>query len=90
MDVRKLNVGLTVELMNNREGNTALSTIKNFMSGVKEAGKFLGTKLTNERTLGNEWKNTDYTLNFENCSLDINMTANLNTRREMVRGFKFT
>lgn len=89
MDVQKLNLGLTLELMNRKEDKVSINTFKNFMDGVKGVGKFLGMKLKNERKIGKEWKNSDYALNFENCTLEVNLTANMNTSSEILRSFKF-
>lgn len=89
MNIQELNLGLTIELMNNRNDSTSLNTFKNFMSTVKGAGRFIDSKLKNERTVGNDWRNLDYTLNYENCSLDINLTANSTSESKILRGFKF-
>lgn len=89
MNIQKLNLGLTLELMNQRTDNVSLNTFKRFMGNVKEAGKFLGTKLKEDKDLGNKWSNQSYTLNYENCSLNVEMMSSAGTESRVVKGFKF-
>ena len=89
MDKQKLNIGLSIELMNNTTKEVNLGTFKSFMSNVKEAGKYLGEKLKREVKSEGIWKNQTYTLNYENCSLDIEMLASANSGSRIVKGFKF-
>ncbi len=89
MDKQKLNIGLSLELMNNTSKEVNLGTFKSFMSNVKDAGKYLGEKLNGEGLNGREWKNQTYTLNYENCSLNVEMLASTNSESKIVKGFKF-
>lgn len=89
MNIQKLNLGLTLELMNQRTDKVSLNTFKSFMGNVKEAGKFLGTNLTEVKGLDNEWSNQSYTLNYENCSLNVEMMSSAGTKSRVVKGFKF-
>ncbi len=89
MDKQKLNIGLSIELMNNTTKEVNLGTFKKFMSNVKDAGKYLGEKLNGEGLNGGEWKNQTYTLNYENCSLNVEMLASANSGSRIIKGFKF-
>ena len=89
MDKQKLNIGLSIELMNNTTKEVNLGTFKKFMGNVKEAGKYLGQALRRERKIDTIWENQTYTLKYENCSLDIEMLASANNHSQIVKGFKF-
>ena len=89
MDKKRLNIGLSIELMNNTTKEVDLGTFKKFMSNVKEAGKYLGQAVKREVKTDNVWKNQTFTLNYENCSLDIEMLANTTNNSQIVKGFKF-
>jgi len=89
MDKQKLNIGLSIELMNNTTKEVNLGTFKRFMSNVKDAGKYLGEKLKREGNTENDWNSQTYTLNYENCSLNVEMLASENSGSTIIKGFKF-
>ena len=89
MDKQKLNIGLSIELMNNTTKEVNLGTFKKFMGNVKEAGKYLGQALKSGGKMDKVWENQIYTLKYENCSLDIEMLAAIDNNSQIVKGFKF-
>ena len=89
MDKQKLNIGLSIELMNNTTKEVNLGTFKRFMSNVKDAGKYLGEKLKREGNTENDWNKQTYILNYENCSLNVEMLASENSGSRIIKGFKF-
>ena len=88
MDKQKINIGLSIELMNNTK-EVSLGTFKKFMGNVAEAGKYLGQALKREGMMDEQWENQIYTLKYENCSLDIEMLASANNQSRIIKGFKF-
>ena len=56
MDKQKLNIGLSIELMNNTQKGVNLGTFRNFMANIKEAGRYLGQVLKREGSMTNSGK----------------------------------
>jgi hypothetical protein len=89
MNVRKkVNLALTVGLLNSNGQQNALQAVKELMSGFKdEVGAFLGlSRINNARLNQNHVKET-YAIQFENCTLDVDLVFNPFTQTQVVQGF---
>ncbi len=89
MNIRKIKLALSVGLMNSNSGNNILPVIKEQMCAFKdEVGNFLGlTEVNNNRLNRNHIKHT-YELQFENCTLDVDLVSNPRTKTQVVQGFQ--
>ncbi len=88
MNIRKIKLALSVGLMNANSGNI-LAVIKDQMCVFKdEVGNFLGlTEVNNNRLNRNHIKHT-YKLQFEHCTLDVDLVSNPSTKTQVVQGFQ--
>lgn len=88
MNIRKIKLALTVGLMNNDSPNL-LQAIKEQMTTFKnEVGNFLGlTELKNNPLNRGHIKHT-YALQFENCTLNVDLVSNKYTKTQVVQGFQ--
>ncbi|MCP3928947.1 MAG: hypothetical protein GY705_07590 [Bacteroidetes bacterium] len=88
MNARKVKLALTVGLINQHETPNALNSIKNLMSGIKEeVGTFLGLYEKRKAPLERQLIRSSYALQYENCTLDIDLIMNRNTNNQYIQGF---
>ncbi len=88
MNIRKIKLALSVGLMNTESGNI-LQVIKEQMCTFKgEVGNFLGlTEVNNNRLNRNNIQHT-YAMQFENCTLNVDLVLNPRTKTQVVQGFQ--
>ena len=87
MNIRQINLALTVELMNAQNDN-ALNLVKELMLTFKEVGRFIGSKLVKKAPLNSSHTHQTYALQFENCRLDLDLVSNQNTNSQYVQRFQ--
>jgi hypothetical protein len=89
MNSRKIKIALTVGLMNNRADSNALQNIMELMSGFKEdVGNFLGWSMVKKSLLNRSHEQQTYAMRYENCTLNVDLVANSQTRTQVVQGFQ--
>lgn len=88
MNTRKIKLALTVGLMNNDPGNNALNLVRELMLGFQEVGSFLGLSLKGKSRLDTSHFKQTYALQFENCTLDLDLVQNPRTNSQYVQGFQ--
>jgi hypothetical protein len=86
MNLRKIKLALTVDLINQQQHVSPIG-VQQFMSGIKEAGAFLGQVLVNNESISSHVTRESYALHFENCTLDVNFFKNPSTNTHTVQGF---
>ncbi len=79
---------LTVKLLNSGMRENLLSFIQELMQGFKEAGNFLGLSLKDNSELNPSHIKQTYAIQFENCTLDVDLVSNAATRNQYVQGFQ--
>ncbi len=89
MNTRKIKLALTVGLLNKEGENNVLSAIKELMSEFKEVGAYIGWKLTRKSPLNPSHVQRSYALRFENCTLNVDLVSNPNTKNQFIQGFDF-
>lgn len=88
MNNRKIKLALTVGLVNSESESNVLNFIKELMLGFKEVGAYIGSKiLANIRLNPSHIKHT-YSIQFENCTLNVDLVSNPLTQSEYVQGFQ--
>lgn len=81
-------MALTVGLVKNRETNHSLQTLKDLMSNFREdVGAFLGWQQVGQQTLNANHVQQRYALQFERCTLNVDLVANSRTHTQVVRSF---
>lgn len=87
MNFKKINLDLTIGLMNLTPNNTSLSSVKKLVSEVQEAGRFVGSQLVSKKEIGQGWQNSTYALKYENCTVNVDLAANRWAGEQVVKGF---
>ncbi len=87
MDSRKIKLELSVNLINNGERKNILDTMKEVMAGFKEVGAFIGQHLTRKAKLDVMHEKESYAIQFENCTLDVDLVSDSQKEFQFVQGF---
>lgn len=88
MNTRKIKLALTAGLINRNTNGNALHAVKDLMTSfVDEAGHFLGLKPISNSKVGNAIKER-YTLNYENCTLNIDLVSHPQMNRQTIQRFQ--
>jgi hypothetical protein len=88
MNTRKIKLALTVGLMNNDPGNNALNLVRELMLGFQEVGSFLGLSMKRKSNLNPGHIKQTYALQFENCTLDVELVQDSRTNSQYVQNFQ--
>ena len=87
MNTFQLNLNITTELMNNGQNETNPGTLRNIMSGIQEVGDYLRTDKIAKRQIGNEWVNETFSLQYENCTLNVDFIAQEPFNNRILKSF---
>lgn len=88
MDSRKIKLALTVDLINYDNQHNLLDQIKNVMSRFTEVGAFLGERITLKRKINEVHERQSYAIQYENCTVDIDLIEDERNAHKIVQGFK--
>ncbi len=88
MNIRQIQLALTVGLINAGQNSNALNGIKDLMLSFKEVGAYLGASLTGKLPLNEAHVKESYAIQFENCVLDIDLVRNPQTSNQFVQQFR--
>ena len=81
-------MALTVGLVKNQETSHSLQTLKDLMYNFKEdVGAFLGWQQVGQQTLNANHVQQRYALQYEHCTLNVDLVANPRARTQVVRSF---
>lgn len=83
MNIRKIKLAITVGLMNLDPQGNALQLVRDLVTELKEAGSFLGLS----RVKSNDISET-YALQFERCTIALDVVPNPKTQSHSVQGFR--
>jgi hypothetical protein len=86
MDLRKIKLDLTIALMNNQ--NDALKAAEEVMLSIEEVGRFNGLQVISESDLDDEYKQQRYSMEFDNCVLNLDMVSNATLDYNIVNNFQ--
>ena len=91
MNARKINLTLTVGLINSGTINNPLQAIKELMISLKEeVGAFLGLQPLGHNRLNEEHIQERYALRFEKCTLNVALVNNARASRQTIRSFELS
>lgn len=88
MNNQKINLALSVGLLNKRNSTNGLDLIKELMLNLKETGAFIGSQLKGQMALNASHQMEKYAMQFENCTLDVELVNNPQTKRQSIHGFQ--
>lgn len=87
MNSRKVKLALTVGLMNAGNDSNLVQFAQEVLLGIKEVGSFLGLALKDQSKLNAYHERQTYALQFENCTVDLDLVSNPITQYQYVQGF---
>ena len=86
-----MKLSLTVDLMNLSNSQSPLPIIQSAMEKFKaETGGFKRLLRKNREVLANGLEAQTYAMQFENCTLDLDLINDRTTDQQIVQGFKLT
>lgn len=88
MNIREIKLALTVRLMNLKSGNY-LNIIQDLMQNfVEQVGAFIGVQILNDGFLDNKHSIQTVALQYENCTLNVDLIQNNSTNTQYVNRFE--
>ena len=87
MNSRKIKLELAVNLINEGTSNNMLDKIKNVMASFKEVGSFLGFKIVKKSKINTFHERQSYAIEFENCTLDVDLLEDGSNSSQSVQSF---
>lgn len=88
MNIRKIKIALTVGLMNIDPQGNAVQLVRDMVSDFKEAGAFLGLRRIKAADINPSHISETYALQFEHCTVALDLVSNPNTHNQFVQGFR--
>ena len=87
MNIRKIKLALTVGLLNQEAGNV-VNDIQAMMSDFREeVGAYVGAKVVKMAKLNPTHVQQTYALQYERCTLKVDLISNPSTNLQVVRNF---
>ncbi|WP_373552111.1 hypothetical protein [Haliscomenobacter sp.] len=87
MNIRKIKLALTVGLLNQEAGNV-VHDIQAMMSDLREeVGAYVGAKVVKMAKLNPTHVQQTYALQYERCTLKVDLISNPATNLQVVRNF---
>jgi hypothetical protein len=90
MNTKKLNLDLALQLVNQNAERISLSDFKSFMQDIQEAGAFKSSSLLKAKRIGDEWLNRTFSLQYENCTVNVDFIENAQSKSQILKSFKIT
>ncbi|MEZ4948788.1 MAG: hypothetical protein R2879_18845 [Saprospiraceae bacterium] len=87
MNTKKLNLDLALQLVNKKVEPISLLDFQQFMKNVKEAGEFINTSLK-EKRIGKDWLNSSFSLQYENCTVNVDFIENEISKQPVLKSFR--
>ena len=88
MNIKKIKMALTVGLMKNRESQHALQNLKEMMNNFREeVGNFLGLQELSIQMLNANHEQRSYAIQFERCTLSVDLIQNPRNNTQIVKSF---
>lgn len=88
MNTRKVKLALTIGLINKCAKCSPIQAVKDVMNTTKEVGSFIKSSIISKRPLDNRHEASVHALEFENCTLNIDLVINRQTRNQYINGFQ--
>lgn len=88
MNIRKIKIALTVGLMNLDPKGNAVQLVRDMVSDFKEAGAFLDLRRVKATDINPSHISETYALQFEHCTVALDVVSNPNTSSQFVQGFR--
>jgi len=88
MNIRKIKLALTIDLMNATCGQNMLNCVKELMGDYKEeAGNYMSLEMKDNAKLDSTFEQQSFALQYEKCTLDLDLVKNKTTQNQFISGF---
>ncbi|MCB0637622.1 MAG: hypothetical protein KDC54_13425 [Lewinella sp.] len=88
MNTRKIKLALTAGLINRNTNGNALLSVKELMNQFgDDVGTFLGLTPQSRATLDSQTIRETYALQYERCTLNVNLVSHPAANRQTIQGF---
>ncbi|MEL6661100.1 MAG: hypothetical protein AAFP77_26710 [Bacteroidota bacterium] len=88
MNTRKIKLALTAGLINKNTNGNALDAVTDLMNAfANEVGRFMGLKPLGNARIGNAVRES-YALNYENCTLNVEVVSHPQAKRQTIQRFQ--
>lgn len=88
MNIKKIKLDLTVNLLNRTSNSNILQNVQDSMSGWKsEVGSFVDSTLLNNSGINPDLEKRTYAMQYENCTLNVDVVHNQITSSQYLNGF---
>ena len=88
MNIKKIKMALTIGLMKNADSANLIQTLKDMMQNFREEiGTFLGQQELAIRSLNANHVQHSYAIQFERCTLNVDLINNPHTNVQVVKSF---
>ena len=88
MNIRKMKLALTVDLLNHSDLPTSMASVQDSMSRFEaETGSYKGCKELESTLIQTGINRKSYALQFENVTLDLDLITNENSSEQHIKGF---
>jgi len=88
MNRKQLNLDLTVGLVNQLPKRNSLKTVREIVGRAEDAGKLISESLVEQQLIGGTWTNQTFSLQYENCTVKVDLISDKKTKSEIVKGFQ--
>lgn len=88
MNLRKIKLALTVELINSPNTEHPLNSAKTFMEKYEtETGSYQGSSVIEKTQLSDNLEKSTHKLRFDNCTLDLNLISDNRACKSLLQSF---
>jgi len=88
MNIQKIKLDLTLNLLNKSFDNNVVDSITAFMAGLQEeVGCFVGSQLVQQAGIDSTFERQTYAIQYENCTLNVDVVFNKNSSNQYLRSF---
>ena len=88
MNLRKIKLALTVDLLNSPNSESPLNSAKSVMEKYRnEAGDYQSTSITHRAKLSDYLEQSTHAIKFDNCTLDLNLIEDNRASKSLLQGF---
>ena len=88
MNIKKIKMALTIGLMKNKDTSNTMQILTDMMQNFREeVGSFLGQQETGKRALNAYHVQRSYAIEFERCTLNVDLIANARNNTQIVKSF---
>ena len=90
MNIKKIKLDLTVKLLNGSNNTNILQKVQDSMASWNaEVGRFKGMQLAEDFGLNSNLTKRTYAMQYDNCTLSVDVVHNQRTSNQYINGFSF-